>query len=64
MNPIVAHLISGQVLFTALPIMAAMVMLCDAVTRPDLRRLVTVIAWNFGLGPLDQCLSDVNPRRA
>jgi len=49
MNSVVAHLVSGQVLFTALPLMVAMLLLCDAVTRPDLRRLVTVMAWNLGL---------------
>lgn len=49
MHPIVSHLVSGQVLFTGLPLMLAMGFLCDSVTRPDLRRLVNVMVWNFGL---------------
>ncbi len=49
MNPIVSHLISGRVHFTALPVMVVCLVLCDRITRPDLHRLVTVLVWNTSL---------------
>ncbi len=49
MHPVVAHLVSGQVLFTGLPLMMAMILLRERISRPDVRRLVTVMAWCFGL---------------
>ena len=49
MNPIVAHLVSGQVLFTAFPLMIVLVLLCERIPRRDLRRLVVVMVWNCGL---------------
>lgn len=46
MNPIVAHLISGQVLFTALPAMALLILLKENSSHRSWKRLFTVLACN------------------
>ena len=46
MNPIVAHLISGQVLLTALPAMALLILWKENSTHPGGRRLLAALACN------------------
>lgn len=44
MNPIVAHLVSGQVLFTALPVMMTLILWRESISHAALKRLLTVLA--------------------
>jgi len=46
MNPIVTHLISGLVLFTALPAMAVLILWRERTTHPGRKRLFAVLACN------------------
>lgn len=45
MNPLVAHLVSGQILFTGLPLTILFILGCVRITRPELRRLPTALVW-------------------
>ncbi len=49
MNPLVAHLVSGQILFTGLPLMILLILGAERITRPDLRRLATAVVWICGV---------------
>ena len=49
MNPFVAHLFSGQILFTGLALMIGLLFAHDGVTHPQLRRLTMALIWITGL---------------
>ena len=49
MNPLVAHLFSGQILFTGLPLMILLILGEERITRPELRRLATALVWICGV---------------
>ena len=49
MNPLVAHLVSGQILFTGLPLMILLIWGYERITRPDLRRLTLALVWICGV---------------
>ena len=46
MNPLVVHLISGQILFTALPATVPLILLRENCSQPGVRRLCAVLACN------------------
>ena len=49
MNPLVAHLVSGQILFTGLPLMILLIWGYERITRPELRRLTLALVWICGV---------------
>ena len=49
MNPLVAHLFSGQILYTGLALMIGLLFAHERVTRPELRRLTMAVIWITGL---------------
>lgn len=49
MNPLVAHLVSGQILFTGLPVLSLLILGCERITRPELCRLPTALVWICGV---------------
>ena len=48
MNPFVAHLVSGQILFTGLPLMILMIFGGEWITRPQWRRMTSALVWICG----------------
>lgn len=49
MNPLVAHLISGRILFTGLGLMIGLIIAGELVARDTWRRMATIVAWVAGL---------------
>ncbi len=49
MNPLVAHIFSGQILYTGLALVIGLLFVHERVTRPELRRLIMALIWITGL---------------